>query len=79
MLVPLVPLVHNRNVLFMHNVGATQELMNLQSELHSRVANLMANDEKMDVLVEQIQQRMLQEADAQLLERNRIREAEASR
>jgi Domain of unknown function (DUF3523) len=63
----------------MHNVGATQELMSLQSELHSRVANLMANDERMDVLVEQIQQRVSQEADAQLLERNRIREAEASR
>jgi Domain of unknown function (DUF3523) len=63
----------------MHNVGATQELQSLQSALHKRVTNLMANDERMDVLVEQIQQRMSQEADAQLLERNRIIEAEALR
>ncbi|KAG5187035.1 P-loop containing nucleoside triphosphate hydrolase protein [Tribonema minus] len=63
----------------MHNVGAVQELIVRQSDIAQRVTRLSDKDEKMDELVEQIQRRMAQEADAQLLERNRIREAEAAR
>ncbi|CAM9903147.1 unnamed protein product, partial [Phaeothamnion confervicola] len=69
----------DKNVLFMQNVGATQELMRRQDALAERISALLSSGRRLDELAGAVGLRMEEEAGAQVLERRRIAEAEAER
>eukprot|EP00903_Cladosiphon_okamuranus_P008285 g7974.t1 len=69
--------VVDKSVIFMNNVAAVQELAERNEAMWAQLEEQLAFDERMHVAVDEMGAKLAEEADAQLLERKRIVEAEA--
>ncbi|CAM9840469.1 unnamed protein product, partial [Chrysoparadoxa australica] len=70
--------VMDKNVIFMYNVGAVQELVRRQQALTDKVEAMLAHDAKMDSIMADMELRLAQEADESLVQRRRLIDMEAS-
>ncbi|CAM9476678.1 unnamed protein product [Ectocarpus sp. 8 AP-2014] len=69
--------VVDKSVIFMNNVAAVQELAERNEAMRAQLEEQLAFDARMHMAVDEMGKRLAEEADAQLLERKRIVEAEA--
>ncbi|CAM9405685.1 unnamed protein product [Ectocarpus sp. 6 AP-2014] len=69
--------VVDKSVIFMNNVAAVQELAERNEAMRAQLEEQLAFDARMHMAVDEMGMRLAEEADAQLLERKRIVEAEA--
>ncbi|CAM9889849.1 unnamed protein product, partial [Ectocarpus fasciculatus] len=69
--------VVDKSVIFMNNVAAVQELAERNEAMRAQLEEQLAFDARMHMAVDEMGKKLAEEADAQLLERKRIVEAEA--